>query len=86
MNKPLSSIFGDYESFLQKHENSLKSKTDAEKSISYIEHQFKVHFSGKSQFYAYATCALDRDNCKKVFDSVRDYVTKQAIQASGFKV
>jgi hypothetical protein len=44
--------------------------SDFEKGWRYICKQFNQHFSG-SEFYPFVTCAIDTDNCKKVFDAVQ---------------
>ena len=47
---------------------------DFEKGWRYIVKQFNRLFSG-SEFYTFVTCAVDTDNCKKVFDAVQVIVS-----------
>lgn len=43
-----------------------------------------VHFAG-GIFYPYLTCALDSEQCQKVFNVIQDTLFKEAIEAAQFK-
>jgi len=79
---PLVEVFRDYEEF--EKDPSVKDMDEYEKSWRYIAKQYKLQFSG-SAFYTHPTCALDTDNCKKVFQAIRDTLFKEAVAVVGFK-
>jgi len=39
---------------------------------------------GPGKLYVFHTNALDTENCKKVFDSVRDQVVSSSLKTAGF--
>eukprot|EP01126_Amoeba_proteus_P032367 TRINITY_DN3157_c0_g1_i11.p1 TRINITY_DN3157_c0_g1~~TRINITY_DN3157_c0_g1_i11.p1 ORF type:complete len:146 (+),score=27.12 TRINITY_DN3157_c0_g1_i11:966-1403(+) len=80
---PLKEVFDDYEQFLTDNPQTA-SLNDTDRGTKYIEMQFQKHYSGKISFYSYATCALDTNNCVKVFDAVRDSVLAKAFGRMGF--
>lgn len=79
---PLIEVFKDYEVF--EKDPSVANMDEFEKSWRYIAKQYKLQFSG-STFFSHPTCALDTDNCKKVFQAIRDTLFQEAINVQGFK-
>jgi len=79
---PLIEVFKEYEQF--EKDPAVNGLDEYEKSWRYIAKQYKMQFSG-SIFYTHPTCALDTDNCKKVFTAIRDTLFKEAINVVGFK-
>jgi len=79
---PLIEVFKDFEVF--EKDPSVASCDDYEKSWKYIAKQYKLQFSG-NVFYTHPTCALDTDNCKKVFNAIRDTLFSTAADVIGFK-
>jgi len=67
--RPLKGCFEDYEEFEKKYTNL----TELEKSCLYMKEKFISVFNG-SRLYMFFTCALDTDNCQKVFMAVRDTI------------
>jgi len=54
-----------------------------ESSCNYIQNRYKQNFKG-SRLYPYITCAIDTQNCKRVFTAVRDTVITGALNDAGF--
>lgn len=79
---PMSEIFSDFESFSTDPANAQLSQF--EKGWQYISKQYHIHFAG-STFYPHLTCALDTEQCNKVFLVVQDTLFKEAITVSEFK-
>jgi len=50
-----------------------------DKCVEYFKKKYESNYNGSSTFYVYTTCALDTDNCQKVFDAIRDGVVNAAI-------
>lgn len=78
---PMSAIFSDFNTFVQDPANSQLDQF--EKGWKYISRQYQVHFAG-STFYPFLTCALDTEQCNKVFTVIQDQLFKDAIAASDF--
>eukprot|EP01126_Amoeba_proteus_P008807 TRINITY_DN13331_c0_g1_i1.p1 TRINITY_DN13331_c0_g1~~TRINITY_DN13331_c0_g1_i1.p1 ORF type:complete len:186 (-),score=53.82 TRINITY_DN13331_c0_g1_i1:178-660(-) len=72
---PLASVFADYEAFAQKLDPNMN---DFEKGWHYISKQYQIHFLG-SIFYPHVTCAIDTDQCAKVFDVVREGLIRDTV-------
>jgi len=71
---PLNAYFDDIS------EEDAKS---LEASTTYIQNRYKQNFKG-SRLYPYVTCAIDTQNCKRVFTAVRDTVITGALNDAGF--
>jgi len=71
---PLGEIFSDYNAFANDASNANFDAYD--KGWKYISKQYKIHFSG-SVFYPHLTCALDTENCRKVFVAIQETLFKQ---------
>eukprot|EP01123_Difflugia_compressa_P014586 TRINITY_DN775_c0_g3_i2.p1 TRINITY_DN775_c0_g3~~TRINITY_DN775_c0_g3_i2.p1 ORF type:complete len:347 (-),score=80.01 TRINITY_DN775_c0_g3_i2:244-1284(-) len=71
---PLNQFFTDVS------EEDAKS---VEGSCSYIQNRYKQTFKG-TRLYPYTTCAIDTQNCKRVFTAVRDTVITGALNDAGF--
>eukprot|EP01125_Pyxidicula_operculata_P004435 TRINITY_DN1680_c0_g1_i1.p1 TRINITY_DN1680_c0_g1~~TRINITY_DN1680_c0_g1_i1.p1 ORF type:complete len:363 (-),score=51.92 TRINITY_DN1680_c0_g1_i1:239-1327(-) len=87
---PLSECFEDYDHFASTCKpNQLEfdkedKLSDVEKiSLAYIRDQFQARYSGKSQLFVFYTCALDRNNCSRVFDSVLDNMLNDKLKIFG---
>jgi len=79
---PLVDIFSDYEAFANEPANS--QMNDYDKGWHYIKSQYSIHFAGTS-FYPHLTCALDSEQCQKVFLAIQDTLFKEAFAVSEFK-
>ena len=79
--RPLVDFFEDYEQFCETLENGA-NKDDFEKSCEYIKAQYIDAFHG-NRLYPFITCAIDKDNCSKVFAAVRDTVISGALTGAG---
>jgi len=79
---PLLDIFSDYEQFIREEKN--QNMNDYDLGWNYIARQYQIHFAG-TIFYPHLTCALDTEQCKKVFTVIQDTLFKEAIQISEFK-
>lgn len=79
--RPLVDFFEDYEQFCENLENGA-NKDDFEKSCEYIKAQYIDAFHG-NRLYPFITCAIDKDNCSKVFAAVRDTVISGALTGAG---
>jgi len=80
-NKPLKEFFEDYDNFV----SDLKEKeslNEFDKSCEYIKAQYVEAFNG-SRLYPFVTCAIDTENCDRVFAAVRDTVISQALTGAG---
>jgi len=52
-------------------------------SCAYIQERYRKIFQG-TRLYPYITCAIDTQNCKRVFTAVRDTVITGALNEAGF--
>jgi len=59
-----------------------KEPMNFETSCMYIQKKYEKKFKG-SQLYHFVTCAIDTENCKRVFDSVRDTVIQNILEFVG---
>lgn len=64
---PLSRVFKSYDEFAAKNSGSA---LDVGKK--FMQARFSEQYEGKGRLFVHYTNALDRHNCKKVFESVRD--------------
>lgn len=78
---PLRDTFLDYEEFVANN-SALKDASDEERGYEYIRTQYANNFSG-IRLYAYKTCAIDRDNCKKVWTAVKDTALTTSLKDVG---
>jgi len=80
---PLEDVpkFDDYQDFIK--ENGLEDKDNYEKGIAYFKHLFKSKYKGKSNFYAFETCAIDEKLCDNVFNTVRTEVITHFLNRVG---
>jgi len=55
-------------------------------ALKYMSRKYETIFdsSGTAKLYVFPTNALDSDNCKKVFDAVRDQVISSSLRYAGF--
>jgi len=79
--RPLKDYFEDYETFVKDLDNS-DNLGEYEKSCEYIKHQYIEAFNG-TRLYPFVTCAVDTENCEKVFLAVRDTVISTALSGAG---
>jgi len=79
---PMSEIFSDFEGFSNDPANASMSAYD--KGWNYVSKQYHIHFAG-STFYPHLTCALDTEQCNKVFSVIQDTLFKEALNISDFK-
>jgi len=79
--RPLVDFFEDYEQFCENLENGA-NKDEFDKSCEYIKAQYIDAFHG-NRLYPFITCAIDKDNCQKVFAAVRDTVISGALTGAG---
>jgi guanine nucleotide-binding protein subunit alpha len=78
---PLKDTFIDYEEFI-KATSSLSSASDEDRGYEYIKAQYVNNFAG-AKLYPFRTCAIDKDNCQKVFLAVKDAVLSSAMGMAG---
>jgi len=76
-SRPLSRYFPDYNT----PQVSDPSK-NYENSFKFIENKYITAFKGV-KIYSHATCALDTENCRKVFMAVLDTAVAGALASSG---
>jgi len=59
---------------------------DFESALKYMSRKYEIIYDGHGpgKLYVFDTNALDTDNCKKVFDSVRDNVISSSLRYAGF--
>jgi len=80
---PLSSHFEDYEAFVNELAKERKEEqNDFEKGCAYIQSQFVEAFNG-TRLYPFITCAIDTENCDRVFAAVKDTVISMALAKAG---
>eukprot|EP01130_Rhizamoeba_saxonica_P005189 TRINITY_DN2076_c0_g1_i1.p1 TRINITY_DN2076_c0_g1~~TRINITY_DN2076_c0_g1_i1.p1 ORF type:complete len:359 (-),score=86.35 TRINITY_DN2076_c0_g1_i1:66-1142(-) len=61
-----------------------KQGRDYDFCAQFIEDKYELANSHGSKLYTFRTCAIDTDNCDRVFVSVRDMVISQALHMAGF--
>lgn len=82
---PLSRVFRDYENFANDKTSKNPKMTTTELALAYFEKSYSECFGGSHCNY-YPTCALDRESCKKVFNTIYDYIVGSAIADSGLGI
>lgn len=55
-----------------------------EDSVRFIQDLYEKKYRGTTSLYCYTTCAIDTENCEKVFSAVRDTVLTGALEEAGF--
>jgi len=80
-SSPLKDTFVDYEDFV-KNNPALKDASDEDRGYEYIKSQYVNNFSGV-RLYPFKTCAIDKDNCTKVFLALKDAILSTALQGAG---
>lgn len=73
--RPLSRYFEDF---------NKEDDQDFEKSYKYIQDKYEKRYRGQTALYPYTTCAIDTENCERVFSAVRDTVLTGALEEAGF--
>jgi len=53
-------------------------------AVKYISKKYEDVFKGPGKLYVYESNALDTDNCRNVFDAVRDQVISNSLKHAGF--
>jgi len=69
--QPLSNYYSDYDDFVKKLSRPDLSDFDA--GCEYMADRFDKVFKG-CRLYTFVTCALNTDNCRKVFSAVNDAI------------
>lgn len=57
---------------------------DFDTSVKFIQDKYEKKYRGGTALYPYTTCAIDTQNCEKVFSAVRDTVLTGALEEAGF--
>jgi len=57
--------------------------SDFDEGCKYLQKRYEANFKG-GRLYPYVTCAIDTNNCKRVFTAVRDTVITAALNEAGF--
>jgi len=68
-SQPLSTFYSDYNDFVKK----LPSMNDYDAGCAYMANRFERVFQG-CRLYTFVTCALNTENCRKVFLAVNDAI------------
>jgi len=81
---PLKDYFEDYDAYVTElcKEKKDMELSDFEKGCAYIQAQYVEAFNG-SRLYPFVTCAIDTENCDRVFAAVRDTVISAALAKAG---
>jgi len=74
-SRPISNYFKDF---------PVEKKEDFEASVHFIQDLYEKKYRGQTSLYCYTTCAIDTQNCEKVFSAVRDTVLTGALEEAGF--
>jgi len=83
VKSPLKDYFEDYEAFVNERMKEKKEESsDFENGCAYIQSQYVEAFNG-SRLYPFVTCAIDTENCDRVFAAVRDTVISLALAQAG---
>jgi len=80
--KHLGEFFEDYDSFEVILPKKEVFENELDKGCAYIKSQFVEVFNG-NRLYVFVTCAIDMENCKRVFKSVRDTILDKAMGSDG---
>jgi len=52
-----------------------------DKCVEYLQKKYEEKYNGINPFYCYTTCALDTNNCLKVFEAVSDSLLTLSLKA-----
>jgi len=73
--RPVSNYFKEFD---------VSKKDSVDDSIRFIQDLYEKKYRGSTSLYCYTTCAIDTENCDKVFSAVRDTVLTTALEDAGF--
>jgi len=74
-HRPISMFFKEYPA---------DKAQDFDASVAFIKDKYEKKYRGGTALYPYTTCAIDTQNCEKVFSAVRDTVLTGALEEAGF--
>jgi len=83
--RPMSDFFEDYDQFVSEFKHADKDKSDDPNfylACEYLKAQYLRVFSGK-RVYPFVTCAIDKDNCEKVWEAVKNNFLKTTLDGVG---
>eukprot|EP01127_Copromyxa_protea_P004448 TRINITY_DN1430_c0_g1_i1.p1 TRINITY_DN1430_c0_g1~~TRINITY_DN1430_c0_g1_i1.p1 ORF type:complete len:363 (-),score=79.96 TRINITY_DN1430_c0_g1_i1:137-1225(-) len=79
-SSPLCKVFKDYDIFISQTPDAA-NMDDTERAVAYFESIYNKHF--RAEFCEYhTTCALDKDNCAKVFESIQRSLVARAFSST----
>jgi hypothetical protein len=61
----------------------LKGNDDYDSGVKFIQQKYEAVFSG-SLLYCYVTCAIDKNNIERVFQSVKNSILIRSLESTGF--
>jgi len=84
---PMSDYFEDYEQFVSefKSNNKADSYKDDEQYVlatEYLKAQYVRVFSGR-RLFPFVTCAINKDNCEKVWNAVKNHFLNSVLANTG---
>jgi len=74
-HRPINNFFKEYPS---------DKAQDYDASVKFLQDKYEKKYRGSTALYPYTTCAIDTQNCDKVFSAVRDTVLTGALEEAGF--
>lgn len=83
---PLNTVFRDYEDFARKKRPDANAGKNSEidLAIEFFKHHYMSQFQGtRCDFYT--TCALDQEICKKVWNTVFEFMMDSCLDNSSLK-
>jgi len=78
---PIVKSFPEYEDFAKS--KKLKNHTDLEKGLEFMKELFSSRYNGEKSLYVFETCALDTEQCSKIFESIKDQVLFENFEHAG---
>eukprot|EP01126_Amoeba_proteus_P006455 TRINITY_DN1225_c0_g1_i10.p1 TRINITY_DN1225_c0_g1~~TRINITY_DN1225_c0_g1_i10.p1 ORF type:complete len:179 (+),score=29.24 TRINITY_DN1225_c0_g1_i10:690-1226(+) len=64
-------------------EISVDDASNYDKSVQFIQNKYQKVFASGTKLYVYVTCAVDTDNCQRVFEAVMETLVSNNIAVSG---
>jgi len=87
ISRPLAEHFPDYTEFLRENCKEVPDSTDIEEhyklGIEFMKQRCSNYFQGCS-LYAIESCAIDKEDCDKVFKIIKREMIEKAICLTGF--
>jgi guanine nucleotide-binding protein subunit alpha len=82
VNRPLEENFPEYQDFLKEKNGLVNSEDQYKLGLEFMRQKCSKYFEGRN-LYVIETCAIDKEDCDKVFRIIRREMIEKAMCLSG---